>query len=477
MRKIKLWVALSFVSVILLMASGCACEHEYGAWNLKTAATCTEAGVEERACAKCKETEERAVEAKGHAYGSWNTTKTPTCTVVGTESSVCSGCGDKQNREVAKLAHTYGGWTTVQASTCAIAGKKEHACIACGAKEEATLELTAHKYGSWQTVQAATCTAEGKKERTCSGCGVREAGVAEKIAHKYGSWQTVQAATCTAEGKKERACTSCGVREAGVVEKLVHKYGSWQMEKQATCTESGSRYRKCSCGYSETETLNATGHSWKSATCTTAKTCSTCGQTSGSANGHKWAAATCTTPKTCASCGMTEGAALGHVESNGKCINCGLISNPEGKLIQYIVQNGTRAGNTYGVLWNADGFEYVIMYDVVEDSIAFCQTYKDNDGAETILILEYEYGASKQNVLCGYTYGSVEISSGGYIYTSTYNGSEGSIRSFVCNPSAYKSSMKGLAESGLEVMFLHVGKHLKTKGITLKELGFSSVSS
>lgn len=55
-------------------------------------------------------------------------------------------------------------------------------------------------------------------------------------------------------------------------------------------------------------------HDWTAANCTTAKTCSICGKTEGSALGHDWAAATCTTPKTCkrTGCTATDGSPLGH---------------------------------------------------------------------------------------------------------------------------------------------------------------------
>ena len=53
-------------------------------------------------------------------------------------------------------------------------------------------------------------------------------------------------------------------------------------------------------------------HNWVAATCTQAKTCSTCGVTEGSALGHNWQAADCTHAKTCSRCGATEGSALGH---------------------------------------------------------------------------------------------------------------------------------------------------------------------
>lgn len=55
-------------------------------------------------------------------------------------------------------------------------------------------------------------------------------------------------------------------------------------------------------------------HNWTAANCTTAKTCSICGKTEGSALGHDWADATCTAPKTCkrTGCTVTDGSPLGH---------------------------------------------------------------------------------------------------------------------------------------------------------------------
>lgn len=48
-------------------------------------------------------------------------------------------------------------------------------------------------------------------------------------------------------------------------------------------------------------------HDWISATCTTAKTCSICGQTEGEPLGHTWVEATKYAPKTCSTCGYKEG--------------------------------------------------------------------------------------------------------------------------------------------------------------------------
>ena len=157
MKKAKLTMVLCCIAVILLLAGGCACEHEFGQWTQKTAPTCTAEGVEERACTKCDETEERPVAVIAHSYGAWTVTKTATCAATGTETSTCNHCGEKQEREVAKLAHTYGDWSTVQESTCVTAGKKEHICSGCGAKEETVLELAAHTWNEATCAQAKTC--------------------------------------------------------------------------------------------------------------------------------------------------------------------------------------------------------------------------------------------------------------------------------------------------------------------------------
>lgn len=51
---------------------------------------------------------------------------------------------------------------------------------------------------------------------------------------------------------------------------------------------------------------------WTNATCTSPRTCKSCGKTEGEPLGHEWEEATCTTPETCQRCGKTEGKPLGH---------------------------------------------------------------------------------------------------------------------------------------------------------------------
>ena len=102
--------------------------HEFSDWEVTTAATCTEKGVETRTCA-CGETETREIPALGHTWGEWEVTKEATCVEAGVETRTCSVCGETETREIAMVAHNYGAWTF-----CGTDAKHEHkkVCSVCG---------------------------------------------------------------------------------------------------------------------------------------------------------------------------------------------------------------------------------------------------------------------------------------------------------------------------------------------------------
>ena len=71
------------------------------------------------------------------------------------------------------------------------------------------------------------------------------------------------------------------------------------------------------CSECQETTGTALGHQWNAATCDTARTCVRCSQTEGDPLGHDWSAATCDTAKVCNRCGQSEGEPLGHTP--GEC--------------------------------------------------------------------------------------------------------------------------------------------------------------
>lgn len=108
--------------------------------------------------------------------------------------------------------------------------------------------------------------------------------------------------------------------------------------KNATCVEP----KTCSvCGATDGK---ANGHNWNAATCDTPKTCSVCGVSEGNANGHTWKSATCTAPKTCSECGTTDGKPTDHKYSGGTCTMCGVAdpSDTSEEMVWIPTKGGTK---------------------------------------------------------------------------------------------------------------------------------------
>jgi len=82
--------------------------HAYGEWAVRTAATCTQPGLEVRACGRCLTAEEtRTVDALGHSYIS--TITPPTKQAGGYTTHVCARCGsDYIDSLTARLPRTVG---------------------------------------------------------------------------------------------------------------------------------------------------------------------------------------------------------------------------------------------------------------------------------------------------------------------------------------------------------------------------------
>ena len=81
--------------------------HAWGDWTVITEATCTEEGVETRACERCGATEIKALDALGHDHVAVVTA--PICTERGYTTYTCSRCGDSYvDGYIEALGHTWG---------------------------------------------------------------------------------------------------------------------------------------------------------------------------------------------------------------------------------------------------------------------------------------------------------------------------------------------------------------------------------
>ncbi|MBR3863907.1 MAG: hypothetical protein IKJ19_02170 [Clostridia bacterium] len=332
------------------------CEHSWQDATCTTPKTCSTCGATEgkaighswvnatcsapKTCSTCGETEGNAL---GHNFieGSCSvcgakddeshthTWQNATCTTPKT----CSGCGATEGNA---LGHAYGDYTydlakhTLSCSKCGSSQQREHNFVngECEVCEMSNL-ITLAQFNEYANTFAHNTTSALKYRITgvvtsiasaeWGNCYIKdESG---EIVYVYGLYSADGSVRYDAMSVKPAVgdtvtlLTVCGnyngpqAKDAWLIELSSHTH-TWQ---NATCTTP----KTCStCGATEGK---ANGHSWKNATCTTPKTCSTCGATEGKANGHSWEDATCTLPKTCSTCGETEGSANGHSWKNATC--------------------------------------------------------------------------------------------------------------------------------------------------------------
>ena len=134
-------------------------------------ATCTEAGWVTYKCQDCDEINKIEVPALGHDYGEWKELKAATCTEAGTEERTCNrDASHKETREISALGHQEKAVAEIPA-TCTEPGRSAGAeCKICGEvlSGEAELPALGHEYGDWITIKEPTYTEEGTEEQVCS---------------------------------------------------------------------------------------------------------------------------------------------------------------------------------------------------------------------------------------------------------------------------------------------------------------------
>lgn len=148
-----------------------------------------------------------------------------------------------------------------------------------------------HAFDEWTVIKNATCTETGEKERYCS-CGEKQLATIAATGHTFSEWVTIKIANCTETGKQERSC-HCGEKQEQLLG-VQHNYAE-NIIADATCENAGTISFSCNtCGHSYVETVNAFGHDWKSATCTSCKICNRCQKEDGDPLGHNYVNGTCT---------------------------------------------------------------------------------------------------------------------------------------------------------------------------------------
>nr|MCR4879650.1 hypothetical protein [Bacilli bacterium] len=217
--------------------------HDYGAWEIKENATCTDDGYKERICSRCNHKETEKIYATGHTWEdvtyTWNGTESCTAT------RVCHV--DPTHIETETKASTY---TVITDATCTEKGLGKYSVTFTNKnfeKQEIEQEIAAKGHSlSHHNAVPHTCTTDGNFEYyQCTVChknysdieatneltSVIDAAPGHNLIH-----HDLVEATCTSTGTKAHdECSECGKlfideeevsSEDLVLAQLDHNYGT-----------------------------------------------------------------------------------------------------------------------------------------------------------------------------------------------------------------------------------------------------------
>ena len=213
-----------------------ACEEEHVhvmTYISATEATCTQEGVVEHwNCTECGKnysdeegTEELSsitIAALGHDFGPYEVETAPTCTEEGVEASICSRCSEKQTRTVAALGHEWGEGVVTTEPTCSREGVRTYSCSRCEEEKTEAISALAHTPGEAvrENEVAATCTSDGSVDIvvSCTVCGEeisRETETIKALGHSWNSGIVTSYPSCTQAGQRKYTCTRCSDTHRG----------------------------------------------------------------------------------------------------------------------------------------------------------------------------------------------------------------------------------------------------------------------
>ena len=121
-------------------------EHIFGEWEITTAPTCTETGLQNHVCENCGFKEEQTLEATGHIYT--ETTDRADCQVAGTLTRTCV-CGKTETEDL-PAGHAFTEWSSDIVVANVFIGHQRRDCKFCDfyetKYESVTTDLTVETF-------------------------------------------------------------------------------------------------------------------------------------------------------------------------------------------------------------------------------------------------------------------------------------------------------------------------------------------
>ena len=195
--------------------------HDFGAWTVTKAATCTETGLRTRACtdAGCSKVETAVIPALGHTEAV-DAAKAATCTETGlTEGKHCSVCGAilTVQEKTDALGHAWDNGKVTKEPTETETGVKTFTCTRCGETKTEVIPALSHVHSYKAVVTAPTCTAKGYTTHTCA-CGDSYVDTyTDALGHAWDEGKVTKEPTENETGVKTFTCTRCGETKTEVI--------------------------------------------------------------------------------------------------------------------------------------------------------------------------------------------------------------------------------------------------------------------
>ena len=186
-------------------------------------------------CSRCKAKKNEAP----HVWDNGKVTKQPTCTTEGEKTYTCTGCKATKTESINATGHSWKSeWTSD-------AMQHWHDCAneTCDVADNSGKDGYAEHIGG-----TATCT----EKAVCEVCGT---AYGTALGHDSSDDWVYNAAT------HWNLCSRCNEKQ----NEVPHVWDNGKVTKQPTCITEGEKTYTCTvCSATKTESVNTTGHSWKS---------------------------------------------------------------------------------------------------------------------------------------------------------------------------------------------------------------------
>jgi hypothetical protein len=122
-------------------------------------------------------------DALGHDFGNWYTVEDPTCTEEGLEQRDCARCKHWETQKIDALGHKHE--SVVTEPTCTEQGYTTHTCHCGDSYVDSYTDALGHDFGEWILTRKPTHLTEGLEIRTCGRCALEESREVPRLENDF----------------------------------------------------------------------------------------------------------------------------------------------------------------------------------------------------------------------------------------------------------------------------------------------------